>query len=116
MAIKKVDRHVLWGIKAQAFKFTNTLNEDTTGKAITANLLTEAQAEAGTAGTKVNGAETGAAIGTDINLTFDLSLVTAGKWHELKIEANKGLSTNIGMLPNPGTANKIMIYIIPVLA
>ena len=110
MAVKKVDRHLLWAIKAQAFKFKNDTSHDTTGKSIEARLFDYSDAKtAEDQGVKINGSESGDVAGNEIPLTFDLEGYSG--WYELRIMANWGQADAVGMLPNPETADKILVFI-----
>jgi len=112
MAVKKVARHVLWGTTGVGFQFNNDTTESTASDTIVARLFTKAQAAAGyTTGTKINGTETGQLAGVVVPLTFDLTLVTAGQWYELRIMND---TFTKGFFPNSQTADKIMIYVRPI--
>jgi len=108
MAIKKVDRHALWE-DASVDLLLDTTSDSTSGKTLKAFLTNEA-------GTEYQvGTASGAAAGTNITIALDLATagITAGKWYTLRVGADLALSNKIGILPNPNTANKIMIYILP---
>ena len=107
MATKKVDKHVLWEDSQPVLQIT-TSSDSTSGKTLKAFLINRA-------GTEYQvGTASGAIAGTQINLTMDLATagITAGQWYSLKVGADLDQTNKIGILPNPTTANKILIYIL----
>ena len=109
MATKKVDKHVVWEDSSPVLQITSS-SDSTASKTLKAFLIDEA-------GTEIQiGTVAGAAADTQINLTLDLytATITAGKWYELKVATDLATTPKIGILPNPSTANKIMLYILPI--
>lgn len=112
MATKKVNRHVLWQTDQASIVLTDT-TVSTAGKTLTAKLFTQANEYTGTSGTTV-GSAAGATAGTNITIPLTLSGVTANAWYSLRIFSDLGGAAEMGVLPNPATADDILIFVLPV--
>ena len=103
MASKKVDRYRHGEDNAIDITLSST-SHSTTGKTVSAYLV----AEDGTA--VLVGSENGAGIGVDITIVMDYSLVEPAIY-ELEVIANPNDTNPILMLPNPNTAEKVIIEV-----
>jgi hypothetical protein len=106
MAINKVDKHVIGAGEAIEVDITST-TQSTSGLTLYAYARSEAGVDV------VIGSGAGAVAATDITITTDWGLVTSGDWYELIVIANPA-GTPIRVLPNKNTADKIMVYVVPI--
>jgi hypothetical protein len=111
MATRKVDRIALYATDQAALVLVApTVSTD--GKTLTAKIFAETAEFAGTAGTSVGTAD-GDVIGANITVPLDLSSVTANAWYALRVYADLGEATQMGVFPNQGTADIVLVYVLP---
>jgi hypothetical protein len=111
MATRKVDRIALYATDQASLVITSP-TVSTTGKTLTAKIFAETAEFAGTTGTTV-GTANGAGIGVNITVPLALSAVTANAWYALRVYADLGESGKMGVFPNQGTADVVLIYVLP---